>query len=70
MITVLKETPMTFHGKDCMEVLVHNDNLEFFTCCDLCIYKDYIEWIDFMASCMDVHGCGTDSRDYFIRKPL
>lgn len=70
MITVLKETPMTLYGNDFMEVLVHDDNIIDCTCCDLCLYRDFEEWIDAGAICRDVHGCTTDSRNYFIKKPL
>lgn len=70
MITVLKETPITFNGEDCMEVLVQNDNLVDCTCCDLCCYRDFDLCIYIQASCMDVHGCTPDARRYFITKPL
>lgn len=70
MIKVLKETPMTFHGEDCMEVLVQDDCILKCTCCDLCCYSDFEDWIDAQATCMDVHGCTPDSRNYFITKPL
>lgn len=70
MITILKETPITFNGEDCMEVLVQNDSLEDCGCCDLCMYKSWNDWIDSCATCMDVHECTTDDRNYFITKPL
>lgn len=70
MITIVKETPITFHGEDCMEVLVHDDCITDCTCCDLCMYRDFIDWIDVQASCMDVHGCTTDASKYFIAQPL
>lgn len=70
MITIIKKTPITFNGVDCMEVLVHDDNIVDCTCCDLCIYRDWDEWIDAQASCVDVHGCTSDSNTYFITEPL
>lgn len=70
MITVLKETPITLSGGDCMEVLVQDDNLVDCTCCDMCIYKFWTDWVDAAATCMDVHGCTPDARCYFITKPL
>lgn len=70
MITILKKTPATINGRDCMEVLVHDDNIMNCTCCDLCIYKTWDDWNGTFASCMDVHGCTTDVRNYFITQPL
>jgi hypothetical protein len=70
MITILKETPITFNGEDCLEVLVHDDNIVNDTPCGLCMYRDYMFNPDIMASCMDVHGCTICLNTYFITKPL
>lgn len=70
MITILKETPITFNGENCMEVLVEDTGLNDCTCCDKCIYQSSVEWEDGIASCMDVNGCTPDARCYFITKPL
>lgn len=70
MITILKKTPITFNGEDCMEVLVHDDNIVNCTCCDLCMYKNYPDWMNTDATCMDVHGCKPYSSTYFITQPL
>lgn len=40
------------------------------TCCDLCCYRDWNEYVDVMASCMDVHGCTPDANTYFIAEQL
>ena len=70
MIKVLKKTLATINGRDCKELLVHNDAITSCSCCDLCCYRDweeYVEpWLDLYASCMDVHGCTPDSNTYFI----
>lgn len=70
MITVLKETPITLDGEDCMEVLVNNDNIIDGTCCDLCIYNRWDYEIYHQCSCMDVHGCTWSPNTYFITRPL
>lgn len=70
MITIIKETPITFHGEDCMEVLVQDDAISDCTCCFLCMYRDYEINNETMASCMDVHECTTDCRKYYIKRPL
>lgn len=70
MIKVLKETPITFHGIDAMEVLVENWDLGDTYSCDMCAYRDYIPVNDLGATCMDVHGCTKNALAYFIIKPL
>lgn len=70
MITIMKRTPATIDGRDCYELLVHDDAITDCTCCDLCIYKFWEEWVDALASCMDVHGCTQDANAYFITEDL
>ncbi len=66
MITVIKKTPATINGRDCYETLVHDDAIIACTCCDLCCYRDWNDYVEVMASCMDVHGCTPDANTYFL----
>ena len=70
MITIVKKTPITFKGEDCMEVLVHDDNINDCRCCLLCMYRDFEIDNELMATCMDIHGCPADCSQYFIKQPL
>lgn len=70
MITILKRTPATIDGRDCYELLVHDDNINDCTCCDLCIYKSWREWLDVIVCCTDAHGCTPDANTYFITEDL
>lgn len=70
MITVIKKTPITFKGEDCMEVMVHDDNIVDCTCCFLCMYRDFEIDNELMASCMEIHGCTVDCSNYFVKETL
>lgn len=65
MITVIKETPITVDGSDCMEQLVHNNDMSNFIACELCAYRGWDGWGETMADCCTVHGCTTDPETYF-----
>ena len=66
MLTILKKTPITFKGFDCLEVLVKDDNLKGFCPCEKCIYRNYVPDIDIAATCYEVHNCGRTPNTYFI----
>lgn len=70
MIKILKQTPATINGRGCNELLVHDDAITCCTCCDLCCYRDWIDYSDAMATCMDVHGCTPDANTYFLAEQL
>lgn len=65
MIKVLKETPITAFGRDCMEQLVHDDTIWCADACDYCYYRDWNGWEDCGASCCEVHGCHINEPTYF-----
>ena len=65
MITVLKETPVTAYGRDCMELLVQNDEMLGYDACDLCAYRGWNEYNETQANCVDVHGCTDLANVYF-----
>ena len=65
MITVIKETPITAFGRDCLEQLVHNDDMSAFIACDLCAYRGWVDTTETMCDCCTVHGCTTDPETYF-----
>ncbi len=65
MITILKETPITFNGRDCMEQLVY-DNKRFGNfACDLCCYRNWDDNSATLAECVDEHGCTLNPNVYF-----
>lgn len=70
MITILRKKPATINGRDCNEILVYDDAIIGCTCCDLCCYKDFNDYIDVPGSCMDVHGCTPDSFKYFLAEQI
>lgn len=70
MITILKETPATISGRDCYELLVHDDAITNCTCCDLCCYRDWWDYGEVYATCMDVHGCTPDANTYFLAEKI
>lgn len=65
MITILKETPITAFGRDCMEQLVQDDALSNCCPCDKCYYFGYDGYSETLASCMEVHGCTPRADVYF-----
>lgn len=65
MITVIKETPITVDGHDCMEQLVHNNDMSAFIACDLCAYRGWYDKTDTGCDCCTVHGCTLDPETYF-----
>lgn len=70
MLTIIKETPITFNGVDVMETLVSNDSMAIGCACSYCMYLDYVPPLDLLALCSDVHGCGHRSDTYFIARDL
>lgn len=70
MITVLKQTPATINGRDCYELLVHDDEMHACVACDLCIYRDWGDYQVIEVDCCTVHGCTLDPNTYFIAKQL
>ena len=70
MIKVIKEALVTWNGQDAIEQLVDNDELQGFSPCLMCCYRDYEYNPDIMATCCEVHGCGANSKHYFIIKPI
>lgn len=70
MITVIKETPVTAFGRDCLEQLVYDDDMGAYVACDLCAYREWSNYIQCQASCLDVHGCGINANQYFLLSQL
>lgn len=70
MITVIKETPVTAFGRDCLEQLVYDDNMGHNVACDLCAYRGWSDYLECNASCIDVHGCGISHNQYFLLSQL
>lgn len=66
MIKILKETPVTAFGRDCMEQLVHDDDMLSYEACDLCAYRGWNDYEESGAPCRVVHGCGTSPNQYFL----
>lgn len=70
MLTILKKTPITFNGVDCLEVLVKDDFMKASVPCELCMYRNYEPDSELLADCCTVHGCGLDFNTYFITQNL
>lgn len=70
MITVIKETPVTIDGHDCLEQLVHNNDMSNLIACDLCAYRGWSDQRETQADCCTVCGCTTDPETYFILSEL
>lgn len=66
MIKVLKETPVTAFGLDCLEQLVQDDDMHGCEACDLCAYRGWNDYEDTHANCVDVHGCTDLANVYFL----
>lgn len=65
MIKVLKETPTTVNGVDCLELLVKDDCMPFDCVCDNCCYRYWDGNQETGADCCTVHGCTSDPNTYF-----
>lgn len=70
MITVLKETPITAFGRDCLEQLVRDDDIHAIVACELCAYRDWADYAECQADCCTVHGCTIDANTYFLLSQL
>lgn len=70
LINILKETPITLNGVDCLEVLIEDYSLNDGEVCDKCMYRSWHGAEDAQASCLEVHGCTENALAYFIAKPL
>lgn len=70
MIKVLKETPTTFGGIDCLEQLVMDDDMHGCEACDLCAYRGWDDYQEMQANCVDVHGCTYLANAYFLLSQL
>ena len=66
MIKVLKETPVTAYGRDCMELLVQDDEMHALVACELCAYRGWADYAECQADCCSVHGCSMDANTYFL----
>lgn len=66
MIRVIKKTPATINGRDCLELLVQDDFMLGYSACDLCCYRDYVPDKEIMADCATVHGCTINNDYYFL----
>ena len=65
MITVLKETPVTAYGRDCIEQLVLDDDMHENVACELCAYRGWNDYAEGNVDCCTVHGCTTNFFTYF-----
>lgn len=68
MITEIKRNPITYKGEDGWEVLVRDTDPAKYDICELCIYREWDDWSNTGATCLDVHGCILSSFTYFIFK--
>lgn len=66
MIKVIKSTPATINGRDCNELLVHDDEMHASVACNLCIYRGWAGYQECAADCCTVHGCTMDPNTYFL----
>ena len=66
MKKVLKRTPVTAFGRDCLELLVHDDDMHACVACELCAYRDWGAYQECAADCCTVHGCTIDANTYFL----
>lgn len=66
MIRVIKKTPATINGRDCLELLVQDDFMLGYSACELCCYRDYVPNPELMATCDEVHGCTRNADYYFL----
>lgn len=65
MITVLKASPITFDERDYMEELVIDDSECSLSCCERCIYHDYVPNPDTLAGCREIHDCNMWDDSFF-----
>lgn len=65
MITILKETPITIKGQDCILQLVSDNAIWVEDACEYCYYRDWADWSDCCAPCCIVHGCHSSEPTYF-----
>lgn len=70
MIKVLKQTPATINGRDCMELLVQDDDMHGYDACDHCVYRGWKNQNEMQANCVDVHGCTYLANVYFLAKQM
>lgn len=70
MIKILKTTPITLDGEDCLEVLIEDTHFFASDNCEACIYRDYQKDLDNDLYCSDVHNCSMNPSRRFIRLPL
>ena len=70
MIKVLKETPITAFGRDCLEQLVQDDDMHGCEACDLCAYRGWNDYQEMQADCIDVHECTLLPNVYFLLSQL
>ena len=61
----IKRTPITFKGEDGFEVLIEDTEIWPGESCRYCIYDNWDGWIECLASCETVHGCGSGTPTYF-----
>lgn len=67
MKQIVKKTPITFNGVDGWEVLILDTGAKWEdgSLCDRCMYKDWDNVEETMASCDIVHHCTIDFPAYF-----
>lgn len=65
MVKIIKQTPISINGTDCLELLVCDDSLRC-TPCEKCWYMDSDPDPDLLASCQEIHGCTPDINSYFV----
>lgn len=70
MIKILKTTPITLDGEDCLEVLIEDSHFTGEENCDACIYREGQFDLENEYSCVERHGCTLLTSTRFIRLPL
>lgn len=61
----IKRTPITYNGEDGFEVLYQDTEIWISDSCDYCMYQEWTDCTECVASCVDVHGCIFGKPTYF-----
>lgn len=70
MIKIIKTTPITLDGEDCLEVLLEDSHFTGLDNCNACIYRDVEFDFELGVSCCEIHNCIPHTSTRFIRLPL
>lgn len=68
MIRILKQTPITIEGKDCLEELINDETILIGEACNYCCYREWYDVNEYGTPCNIVHGCGNGPTYFIISK--